>query len=324
MGSLSAHLRAPEDHARLPFHPDCPVCRSERLDRGPAAGGRGFAADASGPRRGRARASRRRRRPRRSPRSPTRSSRVPRRPASRAAPTPRTAPTSTPAALPPTCHRTLRRCRSSRRRPPPATTMPRRSTKSRPTTSTLRWPTRATSPPDRTRSNPPRPRLRLPRPPPATRAASAAHESGPDRGRASGSDRCAGLAAHERQFATPGARAPSGHEAGGEEASSPEPVSGRAPLPPMPPPTPRRARRARPPAFNRSQHGRRPASPWRSGIATLPRAATARTSLAPESRCGRSPGTCSAARRRPPRSRARSTGCGSSTRTASAPAIPTC
>ena len=31
MGSLSAHLRAPEDHARLPFHPDCPVCRSERL-----------------------------------------------------------------------------------------------------------------------------------------------------------------------------------------------------------------------------------------------------------------------------------------------------
>ena len=31
MGSLSAHLRAPEDHARLSFHPDCPVCRSERL-----------------------------------------------------------------------------------------------------------------------------------------------------------------------------------------------------------------------------------------------------------------------------------------------------
>src|SRR3954465_4104378 len=29
--SLSAHLQAPEDHARLPFHPDCPVCRSERL-----------------------------------------------------------------------------------------------------------------------------------------------------------------------------------------------------------------------------------------------------------------------------------------------------
>src|SRR4051795_11823363 len=31
MGALSAHLRAPEGHARLPFHPDCPVCRSERL-----------------------------------------------------------------------------------------------------------------------------------------------------------------------------------------------------------------------------------------------------------------------------------------------------
>ena len=42
----------------------------------------------------------------------------------------------------------------------------------------------------------------------------------------------------------------------------------------MPPLTPPRARRARPPAFNRSKHGRRPASPWWSGIATLPRGAT--------------------------------------------------
>lgn len=32
MRSLSTHLRQPEDHARLPFHPDCPNCRSsERL-----------------------------------------------------------------------------------------------------------------------------------------------------------------------------------------------------------------------------------------------------------------------------------------------------
>jgi hypothetical protein len=31
MRSLSAHLRAPEDHARLPFHPDCPMCRRERV-----------------------------------------------------------------------------------------------------------------------------------------------------------------------------------------------------------------------------------------------------------------------------------------------------
>src|SRR3954453_21065068 len=31
MGSLSAHLRRPDDHGRLAFHPDCPVCRSERL-----------------------------------------------------------------------------------------------------------------------------------------------------------------------------------------------------------------------------------------------------------------------------------------------------
>ena len=31
MGSLSAHLRQPEQHARLPFHPECPICRDERL-----------------------------------------------------------------------------------------------------------------------------------------------------------------------------------------------------------------------------------------------------------------------------------------------------
>jgi hypothetical protein len=31
MGSLSAHLRRTEGHAALPFHPDCPVCRRERL-----------------------------------------------------------------------------------------------------------------------------------------------------------------------------------------------------------------------------------------------------------------------------------------------------
>ena len=29
--SLSAHLRQPEQHARLPFHPECPICRDERL-----------------------------------------------------------------------------------------------------------------------------------------------------------------------------------------------------------------------------------------------------------------------------------------------------
>jgi hypothetical protein len=31
VATLSAHLRQTEGHARLPFHPDCPVCRSERL-----------------------------------------------------------------------------------------------------------------------------------------------------------------------------------------------------------------------------------------------------------------------------------------------------
>jgi hypothetical protein len=31
MASLTAHLRRSEDHGCLPFHPDCPVCRAERL-----------------------------------------------------------------------------------------------------------------------------------------------------------------------------------------------------------------------------------------------------------------------------------------------------
>ena len=31
MSSLSVHLRHPEDHSGLPFHPSCPVCRRERL-----------------------------------------------------------------------------------------------------------------------------------------------------------------------------------------------------------------------------------------------------------------------------------------------------
>ena len=31
MSSLSVHLRLPEDHSGLPFHPSCPVCRRDRL-----------------------------------------------------------------------------------------------------------------------------------------------------------------------------------------------------------------------------------------------------------------------------------------------------
>jgi hypothetical protein len=31
MATLSAHLRRSEDHGCLPFHPDCPICRDERL-----------------------------------------------------------------------------------------------------------------------------------------------------------------------------------------------------------------------------------------------------------------------------------------------------
>ena len=31
MGTLNAHLRRTDDHGGLPFHPDCPVCRAERL-----------------------------------------------------------------------------------------------------------------------------------------------------------------------------------------------------------------------------------------------------------------------------------------------------
>lgn len=30
MRSLNAHLRQPDQHARLPFHPECPICRRER------------------------------------------------------------------------------------------------------------------------------------------------------------------------------------------------------------------------------------------------------------------------------------------------------
>jgi hypothetical protein len=30
MASLTAHLRSPEDHGRLGFHPECPLCRRER------------------------------------------------------------------------------------------------------------------------------------------------------------------------------------------------------------------------------------------------------------------------------------------------------
>jgi hypothetical protein len=31
MATLTAHLRQSDDHGRLPFHPDCPICRAERL-----------------------------------------------------------------------------------------------------------------------------------------------------------------------------------------------------------------------------------------------------------------------------------------------------
>src|SRR5687767_11036428 len=31
MSSLSVHLRLPEDHSGLPFHPSCPICRRDRL-----------------------------------------------------------------------------------------------------------------------------------------------------------------------------------------------------------------------------------------------------------------------------------------------------
>jgi nucleoid-associated protein YgaU len=35
MASLTAHLRRPDDHDRLGFHPECPICRSERLSGAP-------------------------------------------------------------------------------------------------------------------------------------------------------------------------------------------------------------------------------------------------------------------------------------------------
>lgn len=39
MASLTAHLRQPEAHAALPFHPECPICRQERLVGTLASGG---------------------------------------------------------------------------------------------------------------------------------------------------------------------------------------------------------------------------------------------------------------------------------------------
>jgi hypothetical protein len=37
MASLTAHLRRPDDHGRLGFHPECPICRRERLSGAPPA-----------------------------------------------------------------------------------------------------------------------------------------------------------------------------------------------------------------------------------------------------------------------------------------------
>jgi hypothetical protein len=37
MASLTAHLRRPEDHGRLAFHPECPICRRERVSGAPPA-----------------------------------------------------------------------------------------------------------------------------------------------------------------------------------------------------------------------------------------------------------------------------------------------
>ena len=31
MATLTTHLRSPESHERLTFHPDCPICRQSRL-----------------------------------------------------------------------------------------------------------------------------------------------------------------------------------------------------------------------------------------------------------------------------------------------------
>src|SRR5689334_20738109 len=39
MRSLTAHLRRPETHDRLPFHPSCPICRATRLHGSIEAGG---------------------------------------------------------------------------------------------------------------------------------------------------------------------------------------------------------------------------------------------------------------------------------------------
>ena len=224
--SLSAHLRAPEDHARLPFHPDCPVCRSERLtgvlppagvvslrtQAVLAAGVLAFSAAApaaalaaepdqeqqgaaapgqSGERRYRGQP---RLRPRR---------RVHRLAAGR----------STGAAARGAVRRRRRRCRPAR---PGAGKRRRRSggRRGRRSRRTERAATR------RARDSPGPPSAGDPeQPAPPT-------SPGPTADAPPAATRCAGLAAHERRFATPGARAPSGHDAGGEEGARPSPSAG--------------------------------------------------------------------------------------------------
>ena len=225
MGSLSAHLRAPEDHARLPFHPDCPVCRSERLTGRPAVGWARFAPDASGPRRGRARLlaaapaavlAAETDQEQQGATAPG--------PAGGADTTgnpdfdPGGASTDLPSDAPPVPQPEAPSAGSNDDAAPldqePATDVDAPVADA------------GDEPAGPTRSNPPRPRLPLSRPPPATLSSRRPLQSGPDRGCASGSDGCARLVAHQRHFATPSARAPSGHEAGGEARARPSPSAG--------------------------------------------------------------------------------------------------
>ena len=323
MGALSAHLRAPEDHARLPFHPDCPVCRSERLtgvlpsvglvslrtQAALAAGVLAFSAAAP---------------------SAVLAAETDQEQQGAAAPgqsggadtagnpdfDPGGASTDLPSDAPPVPQPEAPSAGDDDAAPlddEPANDVdaPVADAGDEPSGPNAQQPAAPATPPaPPSRGDPEQP--------------ASPTSPGPDRGCASGSDRCAGLVAHQRQFATPGARAPSGHEAAAkhESARARQRARASAPMPPLMP------RASAPRSAIGVQPVRAPPTPS-VAVAVGDRDAAATGDHTHVARPGESLWSiardvlggdgvdCS-------RSPARSTGCGSSTRTGSAPAIATC
>ena len=314
MPSLSAHLRNRETHARLPFHPDCPACRDERLlgDVAPhaavsqraraAVAAAALAVTTMGPAAALATepASEWEARGSRPGRAPSTS----RHPA-----TARMSPCSIRARARPTCPRTRRRTTTMTRS---QTTTPRSTTPTHLLSSMMtppaRW-TLTTSPRTRLRPN----RNRPDRPNPRRRRR---HSRRPQRRRPIRRRRRSRHSSHLRLPRAPRpVRLRHGLLSSGTlpAARGRRRCRGALRL--------NRTRRRRQP-HQRRLHGRPPAAPRRPR--TTPTTPTAPTPSRPANRCGRSPPTCWVQAHGRSRSRARYTGCGSSTRSASPRAIPTC